>query len=242
MNDIITILTPVYGRHSFLPLWLNNIKNQMYPHEKIHVIVDECHSDNLFIQDIDKVREFLHPIKITHNVYHSRSCIGIKRNRLVKNCQSRLFMFFDSDDIYLPTALSYSYKMLKNHKVKCVGSDKMLFSYVDEDFKMCGIDCNNQIALIHEATLLADKKWFNSTCKFQRNSRGEGKQLFSGISPKDVCITDVSKIMVCLCHKGNTVNKDNFKREEMDSRLSECYIDFITKNNILGEDNEGICN
>ena len=54
-NDLpeITILTPVYGRHKFLSLFIRNIKHQNYPQDKMKVIIDECRSDDLFIQDID---------------------------------------------------------------------------------------------------------------------------------------------------------------------------------------------
>lgn len=216
MDDLpeITILTPTYKRHKFLPLWLNNIKNQSYPHEKIKVILDECRSNEPFIDDIEAVRKFLHPIKIDYRVHNSRSTIGMKRNRLVKNCKTKYFQFMDTDDLYEPNCCLYNYCLLKEKNVKCVGSDKMLFCYTKDNYKVCGIDCGNRISLIHEATIFAERKWFNTSNKFLKKSTGEGKRLFEGMSEKQVAISQIENVMLCLVHSDNTIDKDRFKVED----------------------------
>jgi len=223
----ITILTPVFKRNEFLQLWLLNIKNQTYPHEHLKVIVDECKSDEPFIQDIEEVKEYLFPIQIEHNVYNSRSGIGEKRNRLIKSCSTPIFQFFDSDDLYFPECVKYNYELMQAEKVSCVGSDKMVFSYVNDDYKLSGIDCGNKISLIHEATIMAKKKWFMSSNKFQKRNCGEGKRLFEGQTNKHVAISDVRHVMLCLVHDGNTVAKDSFKDEDTDKRLNSNIIELL---------------
>ena len=79
--DEITIGIPVYKRHEFLGLTAHNIKSQTYPHHKLTVIIDECRSNEPFIRDISQLRQFLHPIKLIHNIYNKRATIGEKRNR-----------------------------------------------------------------------------------------------------------------------------------------------------------------
>lgn len=212
----ISILIPVYKRNRFLNLTLHNIKTQTYPHGKITVIIDECKSNEPFITDISQVKNYLYPIKVIHNVYNSKSTIGEKRNRLVKNAKTKYVQFFDSDDIYKPDCLIYNYNILKEKNVKCVGSDKMIFCYVKDDFKMCAIDCNNKIHLIHEATLFFDRKWFNSTNKFKRNNEGEGKRFFEGLTSKNVFISDIDQVMICLVHDNNTIPKEHFKKDLKD--------------------------
>ena len=207
----ITILTPVYGRHKFLTLWLYNIKNQTYDHDKLTVIIDECKSDEPFINNVDNIRHLLHPIKIIHNVYNNRSTIGFKRNRLVKNCTTTHFQFFDSDDYYLPTCIDYNLQCMIDNKVGCVGSDQMAFCFLNEDYKMTGICCGNKLSHIHEATLFATKRWFKTSNKFLKTKTGEGARLFEGQTTKNVFISDVMRVMLCLCHEGNTINKDRFK-------------------------------
>ena len=219
--ETITIATPVFKRHQFLPLWLNNIKSQTYDHNLITVLVDECRSDEPFIDNLQEVKEYLAPIKVIHNVYNSRSGIGEKRNRLVKNSKTKYVAMMDSDDFYFQHCLEYNYGLLKDKKVKCVGSDKMLFCYVNDNFLLSGINCGDKIHLIHEASLFFERKWFHTTNKFQRKNCGEGKRLFEGISQKQVAISDIKFVMICICWEGNTVNKEQFKDHQRKQILDD---------------------
>jgi hypothetical protein len=136
----------------------------------------------------------------------------------------------DSDDMYMPTYVSHSYKMLKQNKVGLVGSDKMVFTFPKHDFKLTAIDCKDNISMIHEATMMATKKFFNSTCKFKKNSRGEGVNLFEGLKEHQVFITDIRMLMICLVHDDNTVDKDRFNPEtlgNLDFELDDDMKNFI---------------
>jgi glycosyltransferase involved in cell wall biosynthesis len=208
-----TILIPVYERHEFLPLVMMNIKGQDYPQEKLKVIIFECESANPFIDHLDYFRDAMHPIQVTHMTSNQRLTIGDKRNKLIKNCKTKYFAFMDSDDLYLPTYLRYSYSMLVESKAKLVGSNKMIFTHVNDNFRMTKLDCGPKTSLIHEATMMSSVKYFNSTCKFAKNSQGEGVNLFQGLSKKDVYITNVEPCMICIDHGRNTVPKDNFNKE-----------------------------
>ena len=86
----------------------------------------------------------------------------------------------------------------------------MAFCYLDKDYQLSAIDCGDVISLIHEATLFFDKKWFHTTNKFSRFHNGEGRRLFEGVNKKQIYITDVNNIMICLVHKSNTVSKEQF--------------------------------
>lgn len=230
MNDEISILLPVFERNQFLQLFLANVKSQTYDHTKLTVCIDECHShDRPFIPNLNYIKQVLHPIKVDHRVYKSRSGIGEKRNRLVKNATTKYVQFFDSDDVYFPDAIKYNYNLLKQNDVSCVGSDKMLFSYVDDDFRLAGIDCGNKIHQIHEASLFFNRKWFNTTNKFTKRNTGEGKRLFEGINEKHVAISDIKNVMICICWSGNTVPKDHFKVETNEQYLSEDIREHLEK-------------
>lgn len=215
MTEDITILLPVWKRSEFLPLFLMNLKSQDYPHEHLRVLIDDdtAFLDERFIQDIDEVKKLLYPIQVKYITGKPRRSIGKKRNDLIKACETKTFMFFDSDDVYLPSAVSYSYSVLKQNKYGCVGSDKMIFCMCDKDFDIHAIDCGNNKRLIHEATIMATKKWWRASCKFTDGSRGEGANLFAGHESK-VGITDVSKVMICVQHGENTVDKLQFAKEE----------------------------
>jgi len=219
-NEIadITILMPVWKRSEFLPLVVMNLKSQNYPHEHLRLIIDDdtAFTDGRFIKTdeiLNQFKEALHPIKVNYITGKPRRSIGKKRNDLIKACETKTFMFFDSDDVYLPTAVSYSYSVLKENKSGCVGSDKMIFCMYDNDFSVHAIDCGNTKRLIHEATIMATKKWFRASCKFSDGSRGEGANIFTGYESK-VGITDVSKVMLCVQHGGNTIDKLQFAKDE----------------------------
>ena len=215
MTDNITILVPVWNREKFLPLLLMNLKSQDYPHDKLRLIIDDDteNPDNRFIKNIDEIKEMLNPIKVEYITGKPRRSIGKKRNDLIKACKTKIFMFFDSDDVYLPSAISYSYSVLKQNKFGCVGSDKMLFCMTDRDFSIHAIDCGNTKKLIHEATIMGTVKWWRASCKFSDGSRGEGANLFMGNETK-VGITDVSKVMLCVQHGQNTIDKLQFAKDE----------------------------
>ena len=216
-NEIadITILLPVWKRSEFLPLFLMNLKSQDYPHQHLRVLIDDDTTslDERFIQDIDEVKRLLYPIKVQYITGKPRRSIGKKRNDLIKACKTKIFMFFDSDDVYLPSAVSYSYSVLKQNKFGCVGSDKMIFCMTDKDFSVHAIDCGNTKRLIHEATIMGTVKWWRASCKFTDGSKGEGANLFQGHESK-VGITDVSKVMICVQHGENTVDKLQFAKDE----------------------------
>jgi len=208
----ITVLVPTWNRSKFLPLFLMNLKCQDYPHHLLKLIIDDDGTDK-FIQDIDEVKRILHPIEVQYINNKPRRSIGKKRNDLVKECKTKIFCFLDDDDVYFPTYISHSYQVLKDNKAGCVGSDKMVFCMTDRNFDLHAIDCGNRAVMIHEATMMMTKKWYKASCKFGNNSQGEGKNIFVG-HEKTVAFTDIMKVMCCVQHGSNTVNKLQFAKED----------------------------
>lgn len=231
----ITILMPVWKRSEFLPLVIMNLKSQDYPHDRLRLIIDDdtAYADERFIktdEELKHVKNILEPIKVEYITGKQRRTIGKKRNDLIKSCKTKIWMFFDSDDVYLPTAISYSYSVLKQNKFGCVGSDKMIFCMSDKDFAVHAIDCGNNKRLIHEASMMGTLKWWRASCKFSDSSKGEGANIFTGHENK-VGITDVTKVMVCLQHGENTVDKLQFAKDEnkLEIEISDELKDVLTK-------------
>ncbi len=225
----ISILVPTWNRSKFLPLLIMNLKSQKYPHDKLKLIIDDDGTDK-FIKDLDEVKRLLHPIQVKYINNKPRRSIGKKRDDLIKACDTKIFCFLDDDDVYLPTYISHSYETLKEKKVGCVGCDKMIFVMTEKDFELHAIDCGDRASLIHEATLMMTKKWYKASCKFGNNSQGEGKNLFIG-HENNVAITDIMKLMCCVQHAGNTVDKLQFAREEtkLTMTLSDEIINILKK-------------
>lgn len=223
----ITILIPTFNRRKFLPLIIRNIIIQDYPHEKIKVLIDDDGENKLFQGDeLEEIKKQFNPIKFEYQTTNKWRNIGKKRNDMIKSCKTNLFCFMDDDDIYFPTYLSHSYKVMKDNRAGCVGSDKMLFVMTDKDYQIYGMNCGNNINLIHEATIMATKKWFKGSSKFSGEA-GEGKKLFEGQRQK-VAITDISKIMICIQHDTNTIDKLQFADEK--TLLKEAKLTEETRN------------
>ena len=217
MSDLpeISILVPVWNRQNFLPLLVMNLCSQNYPKHLLTVEIDDDteQEGNKFITDLQLFKQMIAPIKVNYIYGKTRRSIGKKRHDLIKGCKTKIFMFMDSDDVYFPTAISHSYELLKNNKYGCVGSDKMLFCMTDKDYGVYAINCGDNIKLIHEATIMATKKWYLASPKFGNTSQGEGGNLFYG-NENRVGITDINKIMVCVQHEGNTVDKLQFATDD----------------------------
>jgi len=234
MNDLpeITILTPVYQRPEFLSVYLSNICAQDYPKDKIKVLIHECKSDRPFIQDIDLIKQNIAPIQIRHHVDNSgRKTIGEKRNWLVKNCETEWFMFFDSDDIYLPSALNHSVQGLINSKRSFAGSTCMIFCYPLHDFATRVINCGDEKKMIHESTICSTKSFFKKfKLKFKHTSRGEFEGMLDNVKNEDILLTNIAYIMICLCHPNNSVDKSIFL---VDEYKVEVEFDENLKNGII---------
>jgi len=229
--DCISILIPTFNRKKFLPLIIRNILNQSYPHDKLEVIIDDDGSEKLLDKEnLEKMKQVLHPIKIKYIDDKPKRTIGKKRNDLIKSATHKIVVFMDDDDLYFPTYIKYSYETLKKEKAGCVGSNKMLFTMSDQDYDTYKIDCGDKKHLIHEATMMMTKKFFKASCGFADSSQGEGNKIFYGIESK-VFITDIFMIMCCLQHSENTIDKLQFGKEELkiDLQLQDEMKDFLSK-------------
>ena len=81
------------------------------------------------------------------------------------------------------------------------------------------------------------KKWYNSSNKFEKSSKGEGVGLIQ-MNDKKVFITDIRNIMICVCHQNNTIDKQRFlEHQQLEVKLDEKILEYsnvrsIAKNRI----------
>lgn len=217
----ISILTPTWNRSDFIPLAIHNIKCFDYDKQKLTwEILDD--GDEPFIKNIKSVENMIKPVRLKY-VYNKtkRLTIGEKRNRLVKNAIHNTIAFMDDDDIYLPSYLKHSVETMREHRCNFVGSNGMIFVFPYHNFKMSAIQCMAK-RQIHEATMVMTKKYFRSMGGFCKNSKGEGAKMVD-FNEKKCAETDITKIMVCVAHKNNTINKDLFLDKDINYKMTEDY-------------------
>lgn len=209
----ISILTPTYNRSKFLPLYLYNLVSQSYPHKKIEVCIYDDGTEPF--GNFEEIRKLIYPMKLVYHYDKKKKTIGEKRNYLVKKlATSKFLIFMDDDDIYMNDYVKYSYETLRDNRAGLVGCNSMIFCYPKEDFKMTGIRCR-ELFQIHEATMCFTRKYFNSMGGFEKSSQGEGGKFILN-QKKNIAVTDINYLMICVAHEGNTVDKEQFNTERND--------------------------
>jgi hypothetical protein len=130
----------------------------------------------------------------------------------------------DSDDIFLPMWLRHSIEVMRSDK-RCslVGTKGMIFCYPDDDYKLTGIECEAK-RMIHESGLVYTRRHWAQMGGFTKSSQGEGCKMIDFNENMCLC-TDASKVIICICHDGNTINKDRFR----DADIGEVVLGGILK-------------
>lgn len=213
----ISILIPIYNRNNFKNLMIYNLKNLDYDKNDLEVVILDDGND-LFIKNENEFNHFkeqIYPMELNYiNDKTGRKSIGYKRNKLVKNAKHNICAYMDSDDLYLSSYLTHSIEIMNEGKFNIVGSNQMLFIYPTEDmfdnWLITGLQCGEK-RMIHEATMVFKKKYFKAMGGFANSSRGEGTKMIDGMNKSSIGLTEIHKIMICICHNDNTVQKDIFK-------------------------------
>lgn len=229
MNDLpkISILIPTYNRRNFIPFVLRNLLIQEYPHKLLQVVIHDD-GETPLIENYEDFSSAIKPIKLKYIRNKKRLSIGEKRHRLIENANNNLVVFMDDDDLYEPTYISHSFETLKKNNAGCVGCNKMIFiypPYTKDDFY--ALDCGDNKKLIHEATLMFTKSWYNKTSGFINCNKAEGLGLTQSCKLKTIALTNPLYNMTAVVHGNNTIDKEKFK--DKDTKLDSTNISFEDK-------------
>ena len=193
-----SIIIPTFNRKKFERLIEFNITNQTYKNIIEVIIADDGEENEALNLTI--------PYEIKY-IKCQRMSIGNKRNILAENAKGEYIAHFDTDDIYFPTYIEHSIDLMIKKKKNAVGTSDMFFLFKDGH---TGAMRNPLLSMANEATLVY-KKSFWEKGKFSSNNTSEGIQFLTG-RHWEVAHSDISKVMLCLCHEENTVNKDIWRK------------------------------
>ena len=210
-----SVLIPTYNRRKFLPLMAVNLSLMDYPKDKLEIVIYDDHPDHPLFLNNDEVNEFQRQINIQVIYIYDKSkklTIGAKRNKLVKASRYKICINLDDDDLYFPSYFKHSINILRNNKCGLVASPEMMFCFPDDDFKITGISCESKIQC-HEASFCFTKKYWKNMGGFGNGVKSEGVKMIEG-NEKNVAISNIRYIMLCISHGDNTVNKDQFNNDE----------------------------
>jgi glycosyltransferase involved in cell wall biosynthesis len=192
-----SIIIPTYNRKKFEKLIEYNVLCQTYQNILEIVIADDG--------DEDQVLELNIPYPINY-IKCPRITIGQKRNLLVSRSKGVYIAHMDTDDVYLPTYIEHSISVLDSKKKDAVGTSDMVFIYPDGK---TGSMRNPLLSMANEATLVYKKtfweeKHFGETQSSEAIPFLQGRHWQTGHS-------DIKKVMICICHSTNTVDKNVWK-------------------------------
>ena len=205
----VSILTPTYNRQKFIKLCIFNLVNQTYPLDKLEWFILDDSKKPYSQEQLNYIKKNIAPIKLKYIYDTNKQTIGSKRNKLVKLASYKTVIMMDDDDIYHPTYVQKSIDTLIDKKVKCVGSNQMIFYHqYKPDKRLTLIRCEAK-RQIHEATLCFTKKYFNSMQGFKKSSQGEGVGLID-FNDKNVENIPIDDLMICVAHRWQTLSKDPF--------------------------------
>ena len=200
LTPSVSIIIPTYNRNKFKKLIEHNIKCQDYTNIKEVIICQDDNEEDLLL-DI--------PYDIIYIRKKSKMNLGDKRNLLCSYCNSDIIANMDTDDLYLQTYISYSVESLVKSKKDVAGTADM-FIYFLKEKKKCQL-INYLYSKCNEATLVYRKSYWeknNFGCNLQ-----EGIEFLKGNSHR-IFDTDIKKLMVCLAHETNTINKQGWFENE----------------------------
>ena len=186
----VSIVIPTYNRKKFESLIEYNINIQDYFNLIEVIVLDDSDVDRpLCIKTRIPIRYYTVP----------RMTIGMKRNCGVKLAQGNYIAFIDTDDMYSPEYISHSIFEMETSGKSIAGSADMNMWDGKQFYKQRCV----YIHLLNEATMVFKKSAWQA---FGDTNSNEAVP-FLEKNIENIIETNIDRVMCCLCHKDNTVDK-----------------------------------
>ena len=202
----VSIVIPTYNRKLFERLIEYNINSQDYFNIIEIIVLDDSDIDRpLCIRSLIPIRYYTVP----------RMTIGMKRNCGVKLAHGDYIAFQDSDDFYAPDYISYSiFEMETNNKTIAGSADMNMWDGKQFYKQRCMF-----LHLLNEATLVFKKSAWS---RFADTNSNEAVP-FLEKNMNNIVETNIDRVMCCVCHKGNTVDKTAWLNDKYKSNVLSQY-------------------
>ncbi len=130
MNELISIIIPVYNVERYLEKCLNSVLEQTYQNIEI-ILVNDGSTDNSL-----KICEgYSEKDKRVHIVQQRNAGLSAARNVGIKNAKGKYFMFIDSDDWIDKNMVKSLYNSLKKFNVKLACCGKVVYESENTFYK-----------------------------------------------------------------------------------------------------------
>jgi glycosyltransferase involved in cell wall biosynthesis len=211
----VSIVTPTYNRRQFIPILVECIAVQTYPHELIEWLIYDDGTDK--IEDIISSSATLTKLgKITVKYVKAgdgeKLNVGAKRNRLNDLATGQVVVCMDDDDYYFPERVSHAVDKLRSTKVELVGSSEIHCFFVDDKsiWRAGPYPVPNHATFGTMAYLNEYGK--KARCDETKIYAEEIDFTFKYTTP--LTQLDTRKVMLVTCHKDNTYDKSKMREGE----------------------------
>ena len=203
----VSIVIPYYNRKRFEKLIEYNINSQDYFNILEIIILDD--SDD---GDRPLCLNTIYPI---HYRRVPRCSIGMKRNFGCILAKGDYIAFQDSDDFYAPDYISYSiFEMETNNKTIAGSADMNMWDGKQFYKQRCMF-----LHLLNEATMVFKKSAWS---RFADTNSNEAVP-FLEKNMNNIVETNIDRVMCCVCHKNNTVDKTTWLNDKYKSSVLSQY-------------------
>lgn len=205
-RPFVSVIVPTYNRREFLPYLLHQYNYQTYPKElRELLVIDDSPQSNadLFPSDDPHIRYIHLPEKIP---------LGKKRNMLNDNAKGDIIVCMDDDDYYSPDRVSHAVTRLMGSKALIAGSTILHIYY--PQFEGTGKPTIYQFGPYNASHstngLMAYKKEYLKSHRYIEDAVKAEESHFTNKFSEPMIQLDTFKVMLCLAHKNNTVDKMPF--------------------------------
>ena len=202
----VSIVIPTFNRKAFERLIEYNINSQDYFNIIEIIVLDDSDVDRpLCLRTLIPIRYYTVP----------RMTIGMKRNCGVKLAQGDYIAFMDTDDFYTSDYISYSiFEMETNNKTIAGSADMNMWDGKQFYKQRCMF-----LHLLNEATMVFKKSAWS---RFSDTNSNEAVP-FLEKNMNNIVETNIDRVMCCVCHKGNTVDKTTWLNDKYKSSVLSQY-------------------
>lgn len=129
VNDLVSIITPVYNKSGFIKQTINSVQKQTYKNWEM-IIVDDCSTDGTseLIKEILQKDDRIKYIKLKNN-----SGAAVARNKALSESRGRFIAYLDADDMWKENKIQKQIDFMITHD----------YAFVCSDYEK--IDINNKI-------------------------------------------------------------------------------------------------
>jgi len=205
-RPFVSVIVPSYNRRDFLPYLLHQFNYQTYPKERMElIIIDDSPQSNADIMPKDDVR-----IKYIHLT--EKIPLGKKRNMLNSMAKGDIIVCMDDDDYYSPDRVSHAVTKLIASKALIAGSTILHIYYpqLEGSGKPTIYQFGPYNPTHSTGGLMAYKKEYIKTHSFPDDANRAEESQFTNKFTEPMIQLDTFKVMLCIAHNNNTVEKTAF--------------------------------